>query len=112
MEESKRYTINVEVDEKFLENPDDQVIIAMKTDIKDNSIGNLSFGSNHEIVTQELHTALDLFQLWLKQKLSNPEIITKLQELDRLQYGHGIACKNMGHAIATLYHQYIQEKET
>ena len=91
--------------------PDDKVVIYMKLISKDNKVDEFSFGSNHEIVNQELHIALDSFQLWLKQKLPHPEIITKLQELDRLQYGNDIACNSIGQAIAKLYHKYTLDNE-
>ena len=111
MEETKCYTIHVKVNDKYLDNPDDKVIIYMKLNLKDNKVDGFNFGCNHEIVNQELHTALDSFQLWLKQKLPNPEIIAKLQELDRLQYGNDIVCNNIGQAIAKLYHKYILDNE-
>ena len=92
-----------------MENPDDRVFIQMKILHKDKTIDGLSFGSNHEIVNQELHTALDQFQFWIDQKLAHPEIISKLQELDRLQYGNQLACDEIGQAIARLYHQFLTD---
>lgn len=111
MQEGKSYRVAVKTSDKYTNDPDDKIIIRMKTLIKDKRVDELSFGSNHEIVNQELHAALDPFQLWIKQKLSHPEIITKLQDLDRLQYGHDLACEGIGQAIAELYHQFLLDNQ-
>lgn len=110
MEEEKNYTVDVKVNEEYLENSNDNIFIRMKTLLKDNKADGLSFGSNHELVNKELHAALNLFQIWINQNLAYPEVITKLQELDRLQYGHNLACNEIGQAIARLYHQFITDQ--
>ena len=110
MEDENYFTVDVKVNEQFLENSDDPVFIRMTPLLKDGIVESLSFGSNHELVNKELHTALDQFQFWIKEKLSCNEIITKLQKLDRLQYGHNLACNEIGQAIARLYHQFLTKK--
>ncbi len=110
MEEEKGYSVNVKVNDKYLENVDDNVFISMKLLYKEGKVDGLSFGSNHDFVNQELFTALDQFQTWLKLKLPPTEIISKLQELDSLQYGHELACDRIGQAIAELYYTFLMDK--
>ena len=84
-EGEKTYTVDVIINEGYLEASDERIVIYMRpVQNKDGSVSSFSFGSNHDVVREELHIALDHFQLWINQKLHNNKIITKLQELDRM----------------------------
>ncbi len=108
--EDRCYSINVEVNKKYNQNSDKKPFITMRTLFNEGKLDKLCFGANHEIIKQELDNALDIFQALVNQRLPSREIITKLQELDHMQYGNDIACNQIGLSVAKLYYQFLLDK--
>lgn len=110
-EQQKDFRIDVNINEEFLENSDDKVFITMMP-LKngEGTDTQLRFASNHRQVDKDLNIVIDHFRHWIKKELGNNVIISKLQELDRMQYSQNIPCNELGVSVARLYHQYLSSK--
>ncbi len=107
-EQVKDFNVDVNVNEEFLENPNDKIYVCM-TPIKneDGAVTKVKFGSNHKLVDEDLNLVVEHMRHWIKNELANIEVIQKLQELDRMQYSNKIPCNELGVAVARLYEQYL-----